>query len=158
MEQQQAIPAPSPALVSPVSGTVVPLSDCSDKVFAQGMLGPGFVVQPEGCDIHAPVSGTIKLIHSTAHGFGISTDNSHEVLLHLGIDTVSLGSEPFTSYVHVGDHVRAGQVIANMKRGSIKAAGKSDEVVVIIDDIEPEHFSLDFTGFTKSGTQVAHLK
>lgn len=149
--------AEAPTLYAPVNGEVLPLHECSDTVFAQGMVGPGFVVRPIGGEIKSPINGTVKLIHATGHGYGFSTDKGHEVLLHLGVDTVELGHEPFSSYVHVGDHVRAGSVIAGMKNSIIKAAGKSDEVIVIVDDITPEQFSLDHIGPVSAGQAVAHL-
>lgn len=147
----------APCVVAPVDGELLPLEECSDTVFAQGMVGPGFVIKPVGGEIHAPVNGTVKLIHATGHGFGFDTDNGHEVLLHLGVDTVELGPEPFSSYVHVGDHVKAGAVIAGMKNSKIKAAGKSDEVIVVADDLVPAQFSLDYTGPVTAGQKVGHL-
>lgn len=149
--------AEMPCLFAPVDGEVCPLSESSDTVFAQGMLGPGFIVKPIGGLIHSPVAGTVKLIHSTAHGYGFDTDKGHEVIVHLGVDTVELGSEPFDARVHVGDHVEAGQVIASMRNSLIKAAGRSDEVVVLIDDISADQFQLDYTGAVKAGQKVGHL-
>lgn len=150
-----------PKLYAPVEGAIAALSECSDTLFATGKMGPGFVVFPTSGEVHSPVSGTVRLINANGHGFGIDTDNGHEVLVHLGTDTGDLdqenGRHPFSAYVSVGEHICAGQLIAGMKNSMIRAAGRSDEVVVVIDDISEDEFELSYTGPVKAGQVVGHL-
>lgn len=156
MEQQH-----QPVLYAPADGEVVPLSECSDSLFASGKLGPGFVLLPSSGEIHAPVSGTIRLINANGHGFGITTDEGFELLMHLGTDTGDLAEEngrhPFNAYANVGEHVCAGKMIAGMKNSMIRAAGRSDEIIVLCNNVAPEQLMLDYTGPVQAGQSVAHL-
>ena len=96
--------------VAPVTGEYLPLSEVSDPVFSQGVMGDGYAVNPTAGTIVAPVAGTIALIQDTLHAFMLRTDNGGEVLVHIGIDTVELGGEGFTKIANVGDKVEAGAI------------------------------------------------
>ena len=82
--------------VAPVTGEYLPLSEVSDPVFSQGVMGDGYAVNPTSNMIVAPAAGTIALIQDTMHAFMLRTDNGGEVLVHIGIDTVDLNGEGFT--------------------------------------------------------------
>lgn len=91
---------------APIKGNLIPLSEVSDDVFSQKMLGDGFAVKPTGQEVVAPVSGTITTLFPTKHAIGIKTAEGLEVLIHLGIDTVELKGEPFKLFAEQGDSVR----------------------------------------------------
>ena len=91
---------------APIKGNLIPLSEVSDDVFSQKMLGDGFAVKPTGQEVVAPVSGTITTLFPTKHAIVIKTAEGLEVLIHLGIDTVELKGEPFKLFAEQGDSVR----------------------------------------------------
>lgn len=113
------------------NGQVVPITDVSDKVFSQKMMGDGFAVVPTTGEIFAPVAGTILNIFPTKHAMGIQTTSGVEVLLHMGIDTVSLKGEPFELYVEDGQQVARGQLIAKVDLEMIQAAGRHTDMIVV---------------------------
>ncbi|MGV0438904.1 glucose PTS transporter subunit IIA, partial [Corynebacterium mastitidis] len=125
--------SPLPPLIAPLSGTIVPLSEVPDPVFAKGNLGEGFgIVDTPGGTVHAPVSGTVTMIAKTKHALGIRTAEGLEVLVHLGIDTVELSGGPFEVSVSKGQEVHAGEAIARMDAAAIAGAGKSTCTIVTI--------------------------
>ncbi|EOT26309.1 N-acetylglucosamine-specific PTS transporter subunit IIBC [Enterococcus saccharolyticus] len=113
------------------NGQVVPITDVSDKVFSQKMMGDGFAVLPTTGEIFTPVAGTILNIFPTKHAMGIQTTSGVEVLLHMGIDTVSLKGEPFELYVEDGQQVARGQLIAKVDLEMIQAAGRHTDMIVV---------------------------
>lgn len=119
-------------LVAAVSGTLKPLEQVADPVFAQGMMGSGYGITPSSQTVVAPISGTITMVADTQHGIGIHTDNGLDILIHMGIDTVELKGAPFTVSVAPGDRVEAGQNIATMDLNMVKAAGKDTTIIVVI--------------------------
>ncbi len=118
--------------VAPVTGEYLPLSEVSDPVFSQGVMGDGYAVNPTSNMIVAPAAGTIALIQDTMHAFMLRTDNGGEVLVHIGIDTVDLNGEGFTSHAKVGDKVEAGAPIIEVDWEAIKDRIPSKETMVMI--------------------------
>lgn len=114
----------------PVAGTVIPLAEVSDKVFASGAMGPGFAVIPDDGAIVAPISGTVLV--SMGHAFGIKSASGVEVLVHVGIDTVQLKGAPFSHVVAQGTQVRAGDPLAVADLNAIDAAGLDNTTVVVV--------------------------
>lgn len=117
-------------LTAPVTGRVVAMSEVPDPVFSAGTLGAGCAVWPEGETVYAPVSGKVTV--TMGHAVGIAGDDGVEVLVHVGIDTVSMNGKGFTGYVEQGATVRAGEPILGIDRAAIKAAGHPDCVVVAV--------------------------
>jgi PTS system N-acetylglucosamine-specific IIC component len=113
------------------NGQVVSITEVSDEVFSQKMMGDGFAVVPTTGEIFAPVAGTILNIFPTKHAMGIQTASGVEVLLHMGIDTVSLKGEPFELYVAEGQTVARGQLIAKADLDMIKDAGRHTDMIVV---------------------------
>ena len=118
--------------VAPVTGEYLPLSEVSDPVFSQGVMGDGYAVNPTSNLIVAPAAGTIALIQDTMHAFMLRTDNGGEVLVHIGIDTVDLNGEGFTSHAKVGDKVEAGAPIIEVDWEAIKDRIPSKETMVMV--------------------------
>jgi len=119
-------------VLSPMDGTLVPLAQVSDPVFAGGAMGTGVAVEPTSGTVRAPVSGTVIVTMDSGHAYGIRTDEGVEVLVHVGIDTVNLKGEGFDAKVAQGDVVKAGDVLAEADLEAIKAAGYSTTTILVI--------------------------
>ncbi|WP_033163191.1 beta-glucoside-specific PTS transporter subunit IIABC [Sharpea azabuensis] len=118
-------------LHAPVSGQIMPLSDVKDPAFSSGALGSGFAIMPTDHNVYAPVSGTISVVFPTKHAYGITTKNNEEILIHIGIDTVKLNGQFFTSHVKQGDIVIAGDLLATVDFNKVKEAGYDPSVIVV---------------------------
>ncbi|QUG43009.1 PTS glucose transporter subunit IIA [Psychrobacillus sp. INOP01] len=94
---------------SSLNGQVIPLEQVPDPVFSQKMMGEGVAIMPTGGDVVAPIDGTVVLISKTKHAIGIRTKDDTEVLIHVGLETVTLKGEGFTLFVNEGDVVSMGQ-------------------------------------------------
>ncbi|WP_294393396.1 PTS glucose transporter subunit IIA [uncultured Clostridium sp.] len=110
-------------LVAPVDGKSLPLSETPDPVFAQKMAGDGLAMEPTGDVIVAPADGELTLVFNTKHAFAITLDNGVELLVHIGIETVSLNGEGFEQLVEQGTRVKAGDPIIKIDREFIKSKG-----------------------------------
>ncbi|WP_263120519.1 PTS glucose transporter subunit IIA [Cellulomonas sp. RIT-PI-Y] len=117
-------------VVSPVTGTVVALADCGDPAFAAGLLGPGTAVRPDSGEVVSPVSG--QVISAMPHAYGVRAADGAEVLVHIGIDTVTLGGAHFVQRVEAGDTVTAGAPLATVDLAAVEAAGLSTTVMVVV--------------------------
>ncbi len=124
--------AGSVKVLAPVTGSAVALADVPDKVFASGAMGAGLGIVPEEDTVHAPVAGTVQVAMKTGHAYGIKTDDGVEVLVHIGIDTVQMKGEGFTSAVTRGQRVEAGDLLATIDRAKIKDAGFSDMTIMVV--------------------------
>lgn len=108
---------------SPLDGTIVPLSEVPDPVFAGGAMGPGAAVLPSGNTVYAPAAGAVVAAQPTGHAFGLVLDGGVELLIHVGIDTVNLKGEGFDVHVTQGDRVAAGAPLVTFDREIIEKAG-----------------------------------
>ena len=119
-------------LRSPIVGEVVALSEVNDPVFSSGVMGQGIAVKPSKGVVYAPADAEIAIAFPTGHAYGLKTDNGAEILIHVGIDTVSLNGEGFEAKVSQGDRVRAGDIIGTFDSEVIAANGLEDTTMVII--------------------------
>jgi len=134
-EEEVAAPATERAdekLRSPIVGEVVALSVVNDPVFSSGVMGQGIAVKPSKGVVYAPADAEIAIAFPTGHAYGLKTDNGAEILIHVGIDTVSLNGEGFEAKVSQGDRVRAGDIIGTFDSEVIAANGLDDTTMVII--------------------------
>lgn len=122
----------SATVVSPVEGTVVNIKDVPDKVFASGAMGTGVGIKPSSGVITSPMEGTVIAAPSSGHAYGIRSASGIEVLIHVGIDTVKMNGEGFTSSVSRGDHVTTGQPLGTADLGAIAESGYDDMTMVVI--------------------------
>lgn len=111
--------------ISPMSGQCYEISEIDDQVFASKAMGEGIAIDLNDGKVVAPFSGIISVAFPTKHAYGIKCDNGKEILIHIGMDTVELNGEGFTSYVKVGDRVKQNDLIAKVEIEVIKAKGKS---------------------------------
>ncbi len=119
-------------IYAPLSGTIIPLEKVPDAVFAEKILGDGCAIVPTDGRIYAPVDGTVTSITESKHAYGITTASGESVLVHFGLETVSLGGECFVSHVTKGDAVRIGDLIAEADIDAIKDKGLSIITPVIL--------------------------
>lgn len=120
-------------LLSPASGTIIPIDQVPDKVFASKGVGDGFgVAEPVSGEMHTPVAGTITMVAKTGHAIGIRTEGGLDLLLHLGIDTVELEGAPFELRATKGQQVEAGEVFGTMDTKAIEDAGKNTTIIVAV--------------------------
>lgn len=110
-------------LVCPIKGDVIQLSEVPDPTFASGVLGDGIGVNPVEGKVYAPFDCTVATVFDTKHAIGLETQDGVELLIHVGLDTVSLNGEPFTVHVETGQKVKAGELLAEFDMEKIKAAG-----------------------------------
>lgn len=133
-EAPELVPVPTQyergTACSPVTGTVVQLSETPDPVFSSGAMGVGVAVVPDGETVFSPVSGTV--LSAMPHAVGILSDDGAEVLVHVGIDTVEMGGDGLTCHVAQDSRVAAGDPIVTFSKEKVAAAGKRDTVFVIV--------------------------
>ncbi|MGT2687254.1 PTS transporter subunit IIBC [Streptococcus porcinus] len=149
----------SEAIYSVAQGTVLPITEVKDQVFASKMMGDGFAVEPTSGEIYAPVSGTITSIFPSKHALGLITDSGLEVLIHVGLDTVDLNGKPFDVQVSQGQKVKAGDLLIKADLEAIVAAEKEKTIVLVFtNQAEVIEVSLLKTGEEAAKTQVASVK
>ncbi len=119
-------------IVSPVNGVAKPLSTSSDDAFAMEQLGKGILLLPDKGEIFAPCNGVIRTLFPTKHAIGIVSDNGCEILIHIGMNTVSLDGKYFVAHVNQGDTVKQGQLLISFEKESIENEGYSTETPVVI--------------------------
>ena len=144
---------------SVADGQVIALEQVKDPVFAQKMMGDGFAVEPANGNIVSPVSGTVSSIFPTKHALGLVTEAGLEVLVHIGLDTVSLEGKPFTVHVAEGQKVAAGDLLVTADLDAIRAAGRETSTIVVFTNADAIHsVKLEQTGTLAANTVVAKVE
>ena len=131
-------------LLSPLAGQVKPLSQATDPVFSSGVMGQGVVIEPSQGELVSPVNGTVTVLFPTKHAVGIVSEEGVELLMHIGMDTVSLDGKGFEAHVAQGDKVVVGQQLISFDMDVIKKAGLVTETPVIITN--QDDFQADVEG------------
>ena len=134
----------SAEVVSPLAGQVKPLSQATDPVFSSGVMGQGVVIEPSQGELVSPVNGTVTVLFPTKHAVGIVSEKGVEMLMHIGMDTVSLDGKGFKAHVEQGDKVVVGQQLISFDMDVIKEAGLVTETPVIITN--QDDFQADVEG------------
>lgn len=134
----------SAEVVSPLAGQVKPLSQATDPVFSSGVMGQGVVIEPSQGELVSPVNGTVTVLFPTKHAVGIVSEEGVEMLMHIGMDTVSLDGKGFEAHVEQGDKVVVGQQLISFDMDVIKKAGLVTETPVIITN--QDDFQADVEG------------
>ncbi|HFI0734126.1 TPA: sucrose-specific PTS transporter subunit IIBC [Streptococcus suis] len=119
-------------LVSPLSGNVVTLENVNDPVFSSGAMGKGLAVKPSEGVVYAPADAEVTIAFETGHAYGLKTASGAEILIHIGIDTVSMNGNGFEKLVAAGDKVKAGTPIAKFDVAKIAEAGLDDTTMIIV--------------------------
>ncbi|WP_105209683.1 sucrose-specific PTS transporter subunit IIBC [Streptococcus suis] len=129
-------------LVSPLSGDVVALENVNDPVFSSGAMGKGLAVKPIEGVVYAPADAEVTIAFETGHAYGLKTASGAEILIHIGIDTVSMNGNGFEKLVAAGDKVKAGTPLAKFDAAKIAEAGLDDTTMIIVTN------TADFTEVT----------
>ena len=124
---------------APVEGNVIPMEEIPDEIFASGVLGEGVGIEPAKGEIVAPFDGTITTVFNTKHALGLTSSNGVELLIHVGINTVELEGEYYTSKVAGGDYVKTGQVLLTFDKEAISKAGYDVTTAVLVTN--PDNYS-----------------
>ncbi|HEL2004825.1 TPA: PTS glucose transporter subunit IIA [Streptococcus suis] len=119
-------------LVSPLSGDIVALENVNDPVFSSGAMGKGLAVKPSEGVVYAPADAEVTIAFETGHAYGLKTASGAELLIHIGIDTVSMNGNGFEKLVAAGDKVKAGTPIAKFDAAKIAEAGLDDTTMIIV--------------------------
>ena len=141
-------------VLAPLTGKAVSLSEVPDPVFAEKVIGDGIAIIPEDGKIVSPVDGEVSSIAETGHAYGFTADNGLEVLVHVGLETVSLKGECFKVYAKAGDKVKAGDLVAEVDLNLLKEKGlNSISPVLLCSDLEEKEI-LYTEGNVKAGESV----
>lgn len=106
-------------ITSPIVGKVIPLSKVPDQAFSEGAMGQGIAVEPAEGKVYAPFDGTVEMLFDTKHAIGLISTDGVSILIHVGIDTVSLNGKYFTAHVKEGDSVKQGQLLLEFDKEQI---------------------------------------
>jgi glucose PTS system EIICBA or EIICB component len=145
------------SLASPIEGEIVELDKVPDEVFSDKLLGDGFAVVPKGNKVYAPADGEVTVLFPTKHAVAITTKEGLEVLIHVGIDTVSLNGEGFTAHVAQGDKVKKGDLLLTLDLELIGAKVKSLISPVIITNMNIIESINVNSGMKNSGEKAASI-
>lgn len=120
------------AIASPLNGDVVALADVSDPVFASEAMGKGIAIKPTDQTVYSPVDGTVQMVFDTGHAYGVKSDDGVEILIHLGIDTVSMDGKGFSQKVVANQAIKKGDVLGTFNLEDIAAAGLDSTTMIIV--------------------------
>jgi len=126
-------------VLSPLRGPVVALSDVNDDVFSGGLLGEGVAIRPQEGVLRAPFNGTVMMFLPSCHAVGLQSESGLELLIHIGIDTVNLNGQHFSSSLKLGDEVKAGQALIHFNIAAIEQAGYDLITPVIVINGDDRH-------------------
>lgn len=126
------------AVAAPLAGKVIALDKVADPVFGSGAMGQGVAIEPVEGKLYAPVDGTMTTVFRTKHALGITSDDGMELLIHVGMDTVQLEGQHFTTHVEQGQHVSKGDLLLEFDMAAIKAAGYSLITPIVVTNLD-EH-------------------
>ena len=144
---------------SVADGEVINIEDVKDPVFSQNMMGDGFAVEPENGHIVSPVAGKVTSVFPTKHALGLVTDNGLEVLVHIGLDTVSLEGKPFEVKVTEGQTVAAGDLLVEADLDAIREAGRETSTIVVFTNADAiKSVKVEHTGKLAANAPVASVE
>ncbi|MBO0410661.1 PTS glucose transporter subunit IIA [Enterococcus hulanensis] len=142
---------------TPVNGEVVELKEVSDPVFGEKMMGEGFAVKPSDGKICSPVKGTIKSVFPSLHALTLKAEDGLDVLIHIGLDTVELNGEGFSSSIQEGQKVKAGDPLVQVDLAFLAEKNKDNIVIVVFPEMKDKEVSVHL-GEKQVGEVAAVLK
>lgn len=148
----------SETIFSPITGELKNIGECADPVFAQELVGKGVLVLPSEGKLYSPVDGTISMLAETGHAVGITSTMGAEILIHIGLDTVELQGEPFTTHLEKDAQVKQGDLVLEFDIDQIKAAGKATESPVIVTNPDDFELKVQSSGPVKYGDPIIEIK
>ena len=143
---------------APISGKVVPLETVNDATFANKMLGNGCAIIPEDNKVYAPFDGTVKMFFNTGHAIGLESNDGTEILIHVGLDTVTLDGEGFTKIVKDGDMIKKGDLLLEFDLEKIKEKGFDLITPVICTNSQGKHIQTVNEEYVEHGTGIMKIE
>ena len=141
---EQEMPGEALPVFSPMEGRLLSLKAVEDGIFSEEMLGKGAAVEPETGKVYAPFDGEVTMVFDTKHAIGLSGPGGIELLIHVGIDTVQLNGKYYDIHVKNGDHVKAGDLLADVDLDGIRSEGYRTVTPVIVTNSDAfEHISME---------------
>ena len=120
------------SIKSPMKGEAVPLSEVNDATFSEEIMGKGIAIMPTDNNVVSPIDGTVSMVFNTKHAIGLKSDDGAEILIHIGLDTVKLDGEHFTTFVNSGDRVKVGDKLVEVDMTAIKEKGFDTITPIIV--------------------------
>lgn len=142
---------------APVDGKLIDLEELEDEVFREGMMGPGFAFEPSNGKFFAPIDGEVVTVFPTKHAYGIQHISGVEILLHIGLDTVTLKGEGFVNYVNQKDSVKIGSKLVEIDLKKIKTKVPSMQTPLVFTNLNNKKLTIVKKGQVKTGDLVATL-
>ena len=146
-------------VMMPLAGKVIPLEELPDETFASAILGGGCGIEPTGDTVYAPFDGTVTQVPESLHAVGLMSDDGIELLIHVGMDTVEMKGNGFTSLTKEGSKVKAGTPLLKVDLDAIRAAGHPTATAIIVtngDDLS--EMSVVASGDTAIGVPLLKFK
>ena len=140
---------------TPIKGELIAITEVNDQVFSQKMMGDGFAIIPSENTVISPLSGTVDVVFPTKHAIGIKSNTGIEFIIHIGIDTVKLNGEGFTSYVEQGQNISQGEKLVTFDLDLIKSKGYDTSVIVIFPNNDVK---LNLTPTNVDNLEVLNIK
>ena len=130
------------AIITPVKGKLINVEEVKDPVFAQSMMGQSIAIEPAENYVVAPCNGTLEAVFPTGHAFGLRMEDGTGILVHIGIDTVSLNGEGFKVFKKQGDKVKAGEKVVSADFSLINKKGlEASTMLIITEPVEGKTYS-----------------
>ena len=143
----------------PMTGDLLPLSEVPDEAFSAGLMGPGFGIHPTDGTVYAPFDGQVVMIFPTKHAIGLKSDTGLELLIHVGLDTVTLNGEGFDMLVTDGQKIKRGDALLKADITKIKDQVPSIITPVVFTSLMGQEITLGKTGFQRAGsTNIISMK
>ena len=137
--------------VSPMTGTLLPIEQCPDPVFAGKMMGDGFAIEPTEGKVYSPVTGKVLNVFPTKHAVALESNEGHEILIHFGMDTVTLKGEGFTAHVGEGDTVTPDTLLLSVDLDAVRPKVPSLVTPVVFTNLGDKAIELKKTGSVTHG-------
>lgn len=156
---QIEVNVPKDVIAQPIAGKVIELNEIDDAVFSSGMMGKGCGIIPTSEKVYAPTDGTVSLVADTKHAVGIIADNGAQILMHIGLETVSMNGKGFDVYVKPGDRVKAGQLLLSFSFKEIEATPgvSTTSAVIFSNPADFKSIELLHTGESSTGDALFKL-
>lgn len=146
----------SPELLAVCDGTIIPMEEVKDPVFAQKMMGDGFAIATSGSNFYAMHDASVSMLFPSNHAFGLTFSDGMELLVHIGIDTVNENGKGFTCHVKLNSKVKAGDLIMSVDRSYLEQRGYDLTSMIIFTSPEKyKEFSCEYGKVVTGGRDIA---
>lgn len=142
----------------PIDGKIIEITEIPDPVFAGKMMGDGFGIQPKNGKVYSPVTGKVESVFPTLHAIGLKVNDDIEVLIHFGLDTVTLKGEGFTCHVEQGQMVNAGDLLLEVNLDEVESKVPSIITPIIFTKLEGHSFEINYGEYDAKDASAITIK